>query len=70
MLVLGLDGAGKSSVLHYICNQTARKRFTPTQGFNCTQLSIEGLEIELLEGKAGLALHGLEHYPHLQHPPC
>ncbi|NXK74031.1 ARL10 protein, partial [Amazona guildingii] len=49
VLVLGLDGAGKSSVLHYICNQTARKHFTPTQGFNCTQLSIEGLEMELLE---------------------
>ncbi|XP_030359732.1 ADP-ribosylation factor-like protein 10 [Strigops habroptila] len=49
VLVLGLDGAGKSSVLHYICNQTARNRFTPTHGFNCAQLSIEGLEMELLE---------------------
>ncbi|XP_033922632.1 ADP-ribosylation factor-like protein 10 [Melopsittacus undulatus] len=49
VLVLGLDGAGKSSVLHYICNQTARKHFTPTQGFSCTQLSVEGLEMELLE---------------------
>ncbi|NXD66217.1 ARL10 protein, partial [Eolophus roseicapillus] len=49
VLVLGLDGAGKSSILHYICNQRARKSFTPTQGFNCAQLSIEGLEVELLE---------------------
>ncbi|XP_065547093.1 ADP-ribosylation factor-like protein 10 isoform X2 [Lathamus discolor] len=49
VLGLGLDGAGKSSILHYICNQPARKCFTPTQGFNCTQLSIEGLEMELLE---------------------
>ncbi|XP_010017412.1 PREDICTED: ADP-ribosylation factor-like protein 10 [Nestor notabilis] len=34
VLVLGLDGAGKSSVLHYICNQTARNRFSPTYGFS------------------------------------
>lgn len=52
MLVLGLDGAGKSSVLHYICSQTARKRIPPTLGFNSAQLQVEGLEMDLLEGKA------------------
>ncbi|KAM9185211.1 ADP-ribosylation factor-like protein 10 [Mergus octosetaceus] len=49
VLVLGLDGAGKSSVLHYICSQTARKRIPPTLGFNSAQLHIEGLEMDLLE---------------------
>uniref|UniRef100_A0A493TPV4 ADP ribosylation factor like GTPase 10 n=1 Tax=Anas platyrhynchos platyrhynchos TaxID=8840 RepID=A0A493TPV4_ANAPP len=52
VLVLGLDGAGKSSVLHYICSQTVRKRIPPTLGFNSAQLQVEGLEMDLLEGKA------------------
>ncbi|NWS54446.1 ARL10 protein, partial [Chunga burmeisteri] len=49
VLVLGLDGAGKSSVLHYICSQTARERIAPTHGFNSAQLYVEGLEMDLLE---------------------
>ncbi|KAF1400371.1 ADP-ribosylation factor-like protein 10, partial [Spheniscus humboldti] len=49
VLVLGLDGAGKSSVLHYICSQTARERIAPTRGFNSAQLCVEGLEVDLLE---------------------
>ncbi|NXJ74248.1 ARL10 protein, partial [Trogon melanurus] len=49
VLVLGLDGAGKSSVLHYICSQTARERIPPTHGFNSAQLYVEGLEMDLLE---------------------
>lgn len=53
VLVLGLDGAGKSSVLHYICSQTAREHIAPTHGFNSAQLYVEGLEMDLLEGKAG-----------------
>lgn len=57
VLVLGLDGAGKSSVLHYICSQTARERIAPTHGFNSAQLFVEGLEMDLLEGKGGLAWH-------------
>ncbi|KAM9531189.1 ADP-ribosylation factor-like protein 10 isoform 1-T1 [Guaruba guarouba] len=66
VLVLGLDGAGKSSVLHCICNQTARKHFTPTWGFNCTQLSIEGLEMELLEvgGSQNLRAYWPHHVSH------
>ncbi|XP_065500341.1 ADP-ribosylation factor-like protein 10 isoform X1 [Caloenas nicobarica] len=71
VLVLGLDGAGKSSVLHYICSQTARERIAPTHGFNSAQIYVGGLEMDLLEGKAGLAptcppelsLHGLEGVP-------
>ncbi|NXJ66513.1 ARL10 protein, partial [Rostratula benghalensis] len=49
VLVLGLDGAGKSSVLHYICSQKARDRIAPTRGFNSAQLFIEGMEMDLLE---------------------
>ncbi|NXV91624.1 ARL10 protein, partial [Calonectris borealis] len=49
VLVLGLDGAGKSSVLHYICSQTAKERIAPTLGFNSAQLYVEGLEMDLLE---------------------
>ncbi|POI26006.1 hypothetical protein CIB84_010245, partial [Bambusicola thoracicus] len=49
VLVLGLDGAGKSSVLHYICSQKARTRIPPTLGFNSAQLHVEGLEMDLLE---------------------
>ncbi|NXW12329.1 ARL10 protein, partial [Circaetus pectoralis] len=49
VLVLGLDGAGKSSVLHYICSQTARDHIAPTHGFNSAQLSVDGLEMDLLE---------------------
>ncbi|NXK52668.1 ARL10 protein, partial [Chauna torquata] len=49
VLVLGLDGAGKSSVLHYICSQTARTHIPPTLGFNSAQLCVEGLEMDLLE---------------------
>ncbi|NWI65698.1 ARL10 protein, partial [Todus mexicanus] len=49
VLVLGLDGAGKSSVLHYICSQTAKERVAPTRGFNSAQLCVKGLEMDLLE---------------------
>ncbi|OXB73942.1 UNVERIFIED_CONTAM: hypothetical protein H355_008237 [Colinus virginianus] len=49
VVVLGLDGAGKSSVLHYICSQKARTHIPPTLGFNSAQLRVEGLEMDLLE---------------------
>ncbi|NXA46313.1 ARL10 protein, partial [Nothocercus julius] len=49
VLVLGLDGAGKSSVLHYICGRTAKETMAPTQGFKSARLCTEGLEMELLE---------------------
>ncbi|KFV86786.1 ADP-ribosylation factor-like 10, partial [Struthio camelus australis] len=53
VLVLGLDGAGKSSVLHYICSETAKERIAPTHGFNSARLHTEGLEMDLLEGRCG-----------------
>lgn len=66
VLVLGLDGAGKSSVLHYICSQKARTRIPPTLGFNSAQLRVGGLEMDLLEGKAGPSFPvGTQHSPTL-----
>lgn len=69
VLVLGLDGAGKSSVLHYICSQKARTRIPPTLGFNSAQLHVEGLEMDLLEGKAPLPPVGTQQtrVPPLRH---
>ncbi|XP_067391608.1 ADP-ribosylation factor-like protein 10 isoform X2 [Emydura macquarii macquarii] len=49
VLVLGLDGAGKSSVLHYISSEAAKDRTAPTQGFNPVQVPAEGFQIDLLE---------------------
>ncbi|ETE70529.1 ADP-ribosylation factor-like protein 10, partial [Ophiophagus hannah] len=49
VLVLGLDGAGKSTILHYVCSPEAKKRIAPTQGFNSVQLQAGGLQMNLLE---------------------
>uniref|UniRef100_K7G4P5 ARF like GTPase 10 n=1 Tax=Pelodiscus sinensis TaxID=13735 RepID=K7G4P5_PELSI len=49
VLVLGLDGAGKSSVLHYMASEAAKDRTAPTEGFNSVQLDAGGFQIDLLE---------------------
>ncbi|TFK00587.1 ectonucleoside triphosphate diphosphohydrolase 2 [Platysternon megacephalum] len=49
VLVLGLEGAGKSSVLHYISSEAAKDRTAPTQGFNSVQVYADGFQIDLLE---------------------
>ncbi|KAM6471486.1 ADP-ribosylation factor-like protein 10 isoform 2-T2 [Liasis olivaceus] len=49
VLVLGLDGAGKSTILHYVCSPEAKKCIAPTQGFNSMQLQANGLQMDLLE---------------------
>ncbi|CAM4598457.1 ADP-ribosylation factor-like protein 10 [Caretta caretta] len=49
VLVLGLEGAGKSSVLHYISSEAAKDHTAPTQGFNSVQVYAEGFQIDLLE---------------------
>ncbi|XP_032996296.1 ADP-ribosylation factor-like protein 10 [Lacerta agilis] len=49
VLVLGLDGAGKSSIIHYICSTEAKMHIAPTQGFNSAQLQASGLQMDLLE---------------------
>ncbi|XP_073422261.1 ADP-ribosylation factor-like protein 10 [Dendrobates tinctorius] len=49
ILVLGLDGAGKSSIIHAISTNTTRSSSAPTHGFNTAQIVSQGLRIELLE---------------------
>ncbi|XP_063303387.1 ADP-ribosylation factor-like protein 10 [Pelobates fuscus] len=49
ILVLGLDGAGKSSIIHAISTNTTRSHSAPTHGFNSAKILSQGLRIELLE---------------------
>ncbi|CAN2389597.1 ADP-ribosylation factor family, partial [Pristimantis euphronides] len=49
ILVLGLDGAGKSSVIHAISTNTTKSSSSATHGFNTAQILSQGLRIELLE---------------------
>ncbi|XP_040200396.1 ADP-ribosylation factor-like protein 10 [Rana temporaria] len=49
ILVLGLDGAGKSSIIHALSTNTTRSSSAPTHGFNTAQIISQGLRIELLE---------------------
>ncbi|XP_053145819.1 ADP-ribosylation factor-like protein 10 isoform X1 [Hemicordylus capensis] len=49
VLVLGLDGAGKSSILHYVSSTDTNKCTAPTQGFNSVQLWASGFQMDLLE---------------------
>lgn len=48
-LVLGLDGAGKTSLLHCFATGTLEQDVTPTQGFNAVSINREDLQIEFLE---------------------
>ncbi|XP_051908023.1 ADP-ribosylation factor-like protein 9 isoform X1 [Hippocampus zosterae] len=56
VLVLGLDGAGKSSLLHCLAIGSLDLDIEPTQGFNAVSINREDLHIEFLEigGKAEL----------------
>ncbi|XP_053573051.1 ADP-ribosylation factor-like protein 10 [Bombina bombina] len=49
VLVLGLDGAGKSSIIHVLRTNTTRSSSAPTHGFNSATIISNGLRIELLE---------------------
>ncbi|KAM4747885.1 ADP-ribosylation factor-like protein 10 [Rhinophrynus dorsalis] len=49
ILVLGLDGAGKSSIIHALSTNTTRSSSAPTHGFNFAHILSHGLRIELLE---------------------
>ncbi|XP_019959345.1 ADP-ribosylation factor-like protein 9 [Paralichthys olivaceus] len=49
VLVLGLDGAGKTSLLHCLATGNLEHDMQPTQGFNAVSISREDLHIEFLE---------------------
>ncbi|XP_037315958.1 ADP-ribosylation factor-like protein 9 isoform X1 [Pungitius pungitius] len=49
VLVLGLDGAGKTSLLHCFSTGCLEQDVEPTQGFNAVSISREDLRIEFLE---------------------
>ena len=49
MLVLGLEGAGKTSVLHCFATGSLEQDVTPTEGFNAVSINKEDLQIEFLE---------------------
>ncbi|XP_039086876.1 ADP-ribosylation factor-like protein 9 [Hyaena hyaena] len=49
ILVLGLDGAGKASVLHSLALNKVQHSVAPTQGFNAVCINTEGSQMEFLE---------------------
>lgn len=54
VLVLGLDGAGKTSLLHYWATGSLKEDVHPTQGFNAVSINREDLHIEFLESESEL----------------
>lgn len=51
VLVLGLDGAGKSSVLQQLNGSASKRKCTPTRGFNFIRLHTPACEFDFLESK-------------------
>ncbi|XP_066472130.1 ADP-ribosylation factor-like protein 9 [Tiliqua scincoides] len=49
ILVLGLDGAGKTSVLHSLATDHVKRSTAPTEGFNAVCISTEETKMEFLE---------------------
>lgn len=49
VLVLGLDGAGKTSLLHCLATGSLELDMEPTQGFNAVSINREDQHIEFLE---------------------
>ncbi|DAA28653.1 ADP-ribosylation factor-like protein 9 [Bos indicus x Bos taurus] len=49
ILVLGLDGAGKTSILHFLALNRVQRSVAPTQGFNAVCISTEDRQMEFLE---------------------
>ncbi|XP_028272542.1 ADP-ribosylation factor-like protein 9 [Parambassis ranga] len=56
ILVLGLDGAGKTSLMHCLASSSLEHDLKPTVGFNAVSINREDLHIEFLEigGRADL----------------
>uniref|UniRef100_W5M3U6 ADP-ribosylation factor-like 9 n=1 Tax=Lepisosteus oculatus TaxID=7918 RepID=W5M3U6_LEPOC len=53
VLVLGLDGAGKTSVLHCLATGTVKNSASPTEGFNAVCINKEDTQIEFIEKVGG-----------------
>lgn len=51
VLFLGLDGAGKTSLLHCFATGSLEQDVSPTEGFNAISVNKEELQIEFLESK-------------------
>lgn len=51
VLVLGLDGAGKSSLLQLLSTSSLEQELQPTQGFNAVSINRDNQSIELLESE-------------------
>ncbi|XP_049645796.1 ADP-ribosylation factor-like protein 9 [Suncus etruscus] len=49
ILVLGLDGAGKTSLLHSLALNRVQHSMAPTQGFNAVCINTEDSQMEFLE---------------------
>uniref|UniRef100_A0A3B5M8Q2 ADP-ribosylation factor-like 9 n=1 Tax=Xiphophorus couchianus TaxID=32473 RepID=A0A3B5M8Q2_9TELE len=49
VLVLGLDGAGKTSLLHCFSSGSLEQDVEPTQGLNAISISKDDMDIEFLE---------------------
>ncbi|PNJ14973.1 ARL9 isoform 2, partial [Pongo abelii] len=49
ILVLGLDGAGKTSVLHSLASNRVQHSVAPTQGFHAVCINTEDGQMEFLE---------------------
>lgn len=51
ILVLGLDGAGKTSILHSLATNHVKRSVAPTEGFNAICVNTEESQMEFLESE-------------------
>ncbi|KAK7922037.1 hypothetical protein WMY93_008939 [Mugilogobius chulae] len=65
VLVLGLEGAGKTSLLHSFTNSWSNEESQSTQGLNAVSISKEDLSIDFLEigGRAELRQFWIKYIP-------
>lgn len=54
--MLGLDGAGKTSILHFLALNRVQRSVAPTQGFNAVCISTEDRQMEFLESKRSFSV--------------